>query len=347
VYTVYYAPPANADAATYYLRVVAVVDGVSVAASAADVLVAPATDANPFKTTALDSRLAEIDVTDANAYPLSGGRFVAGTAAEIVVEVRDDSGAAVGAPSADYVRVAATPSLTTSVALTSEGRVAIAFEARTAGVYSLFIEAGGPAEADFVAIGGNWASVSATTRGEILIEVISADAVAAPAASATAIEALPGDAFVKNSSAPIAYADDYDVNTTSLVVVAGVRSALRVRSVDAEGNDARYLAAFGPETYSATLTGVNGSDVVFDASLENVEDGSYELVFEATKSGDYALDAKLGTSSVTKTRGETVTVVPGEVFPPVTTFRPSFAEGGPTRRRRALRRRGRRRVGDA
>jgi len=330
VYTVYYAPPANAGAATYYLRVVAVVDGVSVAASAADVLVAPATDANPFKTTALDSRLAEIDVTDANAYPLSGGRFVAGTAAEIVVEVRDDSGAAVGAPSADYVRVAATPSLTTSVALTSEGRVAIAFEARTAGVYSLFIEAGGPAEADFVAIGGNWASVSATTRGEILIEVISADAVAAPAASATAIEALPGDAFVKNSSAPIAYADDYDVNATSLVVVAGVRSALRVRSVDAEGNDARYLAAFGPETYSATLTGVNGSDVVFDASLENVEDGSYELVFEATTSGDYALDAKLGTSSVTKTRGETVTVVPGEVFPPVTTFRPSFAEGGPT-----------------
>ena len=109
-----------------------------------------------------------------------------------------------------------------------------------------------------------------------------------------------------------------------------MRSALRVRSVDAEGNDARYLAAFGPETYSATLTGVNGSDVVFDASLENVEDGSYELVFEATKSGDYALDAKLGTSSVTKTRGETVTVVPGEVFPPVTTFRPSFAEGGPT-----------------
>ena len=332
VYTVYYTPPANANAASYYLRVVAVVDGVSVAASAADALVAPATDANPFKTAALDARLAAIDVADATSL-----RFVAGVTGEIIVEVRDDAGAAVGAPSADYVRVAScTPAAVTSVALTSEGRVAVSFTARRAGFYSLRVEAGGPADADFVQIGGNWASAADPTRGEIRIEVVSAERVAAPAASATAIEALPGDAYAKTSSAPIAYggsANTYDVAATDLVVVAGVRSALRVRSVDREGNDARYVAAFGPEAYAATLVGARGtaeSETVFDASLDDARDGSYELVFEATRSGDFTLNATLGTHAISKLQGETVTVVPGEVFPPVTTFAPSVADGGPT-----------------
>ena len=339
VYTVYYTPPANANAATYYLRVEAVVDGESVAASATDVLVAPAADANPFKTAALDSRLTAIDVADANAYPLGGNRFVAGVAGEIIVEVRDDSGAAVGAPSADYARVAScSPAANTSVALTSEGRLAVAFVATRAGVYSLRVEAERPAEEDFVAIGGNWASVAETARGEILIEVVPADVVAAPAASATAIEALPGDAFSRTVSETIAYAGDYDVASTSLTVVAGVRSALRVRSVDGEGNDARYAPAFGPETYAAFLTRVADStagrsarrESRFDASLDDAKDGSYELVFEATSVGEFYLNATLGTASVSKLRGETVVVVPGEVFPPATTFAPSFEDGGPT-----------------
>ena len=329
VYTVYYTPPANANNASYYLRVVAIVDGVSIAASAADALVAPATDANPFKTAALDARLAAIDVADATSV-----RFVAGVAGEIIVEARDESGAAVGAPSADYVRVTATPAAVTDVALTSEGRVAVSFNATRAGFYSLRVEAGGPADADFTRIGGNWASAADPTRGEIRIEVVSAERVAAPAASATAIEALPGDAFSKTSSAPIAYgADTYDVTATDLVVVAGVRSALRVRSVDREGNDARYVAAFGPEAYAATLVGARGTAVeavAFDASLDDARDGSYELVFEATRSGNFTLDATLGTHSISKLQGETVTVVPGEVFPPVTTFAPSVADGGPT-----------------
>ena len=170
VYTVYYTPPANANAASYYLRVVAVVDGVSIAASAADALVAPATDANPFKTAALDARLAAIDVADATSV-----RFVAGVAGEIIVEARDESGAAVGAPSADYVRVTATPAAVTDVALTSEGRVAVSFNATRAGFYSLRVEAGGPADADFTRIGGNWASAADPTRGEIRIEVVSAE----------------------------------------------------------------------------------------------------------------------------------------------------------------------------
>ena len=70
--------------------------------------------------------------------------------------------------------------------------------------------------------------------------------------------------------------------------------------------------------------------VAFDASLDDARDGSYELVFEATRSGNFTLDATLGTHSISKLQGETVTVVPGEVFPPVTTFAPSVADGGPT-----------------
>ena len=120
-------------------------------------------------------------------------------------------------------------------------------------------------------------------------------------------------------------------------MVAGVRSALRVRSVDREGNDARYVAAFGPEAYAATLVGARGTAVeavAFDASLDDARDGSYELVFEATRSGNFTLDATLGTHSISKLQGETVTVVPGEVFPPVTTFAPSVADGDRRRRRR-------------
>ena len=157
VYTVYYAPPATGATGavtSYYLRITAFVGGVSVPGSASDVLVAPATSANAFTTAVLDDRLHQLDVS----VPVNGNRFVAGVAGYLKIEVRDSAGAATGAPSADYARITCVPSknITTGLTMTSEGRVGFEFTAIHAGLYACLLEAGGPSDANYVAIGGNW-----------------------------------------------------------------------------------------------------------------------------------------------------------------------------------------------
>ena len=328
IYTVYYTPPTSANANSYYLRVTAKVGGSEIVGSSQDVLVAPATSANVFKTAVLDSRLGEIDASSV----VDGNRFVAGTAGSLTIEVRDDAGAATGAPSADYARVACTPSVgvTTSLALTSEGRIKRAITATSAGTYACHVEAGGPTAANYAAVSGNWASVSDASRGTVLIQVVPGDLLTAPDAGDVKFEALPGDFYGQVSTTPIVYASDtIDTAATELTTVAGVRSSVLVRSMDAYKNDAKYMTWFGPETYRSTLTGTT-STTTFYSSLTDIQDGSYELVFEATESGVFDLSATLGDVTIQKLAGETVTVAPGEVFPPLTTFVPGFHEDGPT-----------------
>ena len=162
------------------------------------------------------------------------------------------------------------------------------------------------------------------------LQVVPGDLRTASVADDTRVTTLPGDthALAFYGTKPIAYDAGIDVAKTNLAVVAGTRSSLVVRSFDKYGNAGRYVTATGPETYKAQMTGVN--QPVFNSTLLDSNDGSYELVFETTKTGVFGVSATLGGSLIASLTNETVFVQPGEVFPPLTTFTPGFEEGGPT-----------------
>jgi hypothetical protein len=164
----------------------------------------------------------------------------------------------------------------------------------------------------------------------VTLQVVPGDLRTASVADDTRVTTLPGDthALAFYGTKPIAYDAGIDVAKTNLAVVAGTRSSLVVRSFDKYGNAGRYVTATGPETYKAQMTGVN--QPVFNSTLLDSNDGSYELVFETTKTGVFGVSATLGGSLIASLTNETVFVQPGEVFPPLTTFTPGFEEGGPT-----------------
>ena len=104
-----------------------------------DFLVTAAGNANAYASAVLDARMRDVDVSR----PLVG--FFAGVDPGLLaLEIRDDFGAAVGAPSASFARVSMIPDgANPSLELTSHGRIALTFNATVAGEYAIFIEAGG------------------------------------------------------------------------------------------------------------------------------------------------------------------------------------------------------------
>ena len=134
-HSVYFVPPTHAS--PYYLRATVVVDGEATRATH-DFLVTAAGNANAYASAVLDARMRDVDVSR----PLVG--FFAGVVGRLTLEIRDDFGAAVGAPSASFARVSMIPDgANPSLELTSHGRIALTFNATVAGEYAIFIEAGG------------------------------------------------------------------------------------------------------------------------------------------------------------------------------------------------------------
>ena len=304
VVTVYFTPPEGT--APYFLRARVHADGARSDAFA-DVLVSAPDDVHPLKCAVLDERMRDLD---ARSFPLE---LRAGERRRFLVEARDDLGAASGVADASFVRARAFPEsadVATSVALTSEGRVAVTFNATAAGPYAFLVEVKDPASGLYAPIGGNWDDFSDPGRGVVRFVVRAAEA--APDARDAEVLRLPG-------------------SLAGGVVVAGQPAALTLRSLDAHGNLAAYDAAVGAETYAATLGPLDGEEDGADginllpvvvASLGDNRDGTYDMTFEAVVAGTYRLNATLGGHPVASVQGVNVTVTHAEAFPPATTFAP-------------------------
>ena len=218
VHSVFFTPPTHA--APYYLRATVVIDGVTTRATH-DFLVSAAGDFNAYKSAVLDARMRDVDVSR----PLVG--FAAGVVGRLTLEIRDDNGAAIGAPSASFARVSMVPDgADPRLELTSHGRIAITFNATRAGEYALLVEAGGSGA--YEPVGGNWPEIGDASRG--VVRVVVAPSSDAPIARDARVLERPG------------------------AVSAGRPAVLRVTSRDTFGNDAAYAAARGAETYRARAT---------------------------------------------------------------------------------------------